>query len=216
MVGRLIARKKTHTRRISQVGFNRYGYRGGFLWVRETFRHRLDDAHGAHITYEADGSVYVPSFEEKRAYEFLRKCKRYDGSYSPAMYMPRDLSRIDLRIEGQPWFEHVADISDTDIRLEGIPETVAESESLVSSLGMTMAGWLSLSLREKFEKVWNSLHKKPKPVVRSDEGRRIVSHYISYPFSGESHETTLRGKPLHIVANPKVLVLPFRVRKIRR
>lgn len=159
-VGAILEGRKTQTRRIvkdfnmleifkipniekSDVfkGFEKikcpYGKIGDRLWVREKWADMICVA----STKKGKGkgekspSYWATSDEVER--EILK------SSWKPSIFMPRWASRINLEITDIR-VERLQEISPKDVIAEGIVEKYGDG----------------LALRDKFENLWNSIHKK--------------------------------------------------------
>lgn len=113
--------RKTQTRRIVKCGFEvdgdesgqgfvprspcPYGLPGDRLWVRETWGQVSE-----HIVYRADADEYG-----RLNYGGLR----FKPKWKPSIFMPRDASRITLRVVGVR-VEQLQDISEEDAKAEGV------------------------------------------------------------------------------------------------
>ena len=125
-----------------------YGALGDLLWVRETWANP-----GGAIYYRADG-------------EFDQDLKDmgYTTKWKPAIFMPRELSRITLEIV-KVRVERVQDISEEDALAEGI--TLDPREGRFSCVTIDKHGhvdnlghYLMPRPRQKYEGLWNSINAK--------------------------------------------------------
>lgn len=111
-----------------------YGQPGDMLWVRETWA----------LAIPAGASIHA-----ERVFHY-----RADGHtlprWRPSIYMPRQASRISLRVTDVR-VERVQDISDEDARAEGIEAVFPDIQKrdLVGS---------ALASRNAFEELWDSIN----------------------------------------------------------
>jgi len=60
-----------------------------------------------------------------------------------------------------------------------------------------------------FRVLWDSISGKPEPVYQKIGGKKVLTHYISYPWQ-DIHETwERRGKPWYVCGNPYVFAYSF-------
>jgi len=138
----------------------------------------------------------------------------FRGKYRQGMHMPRWASRSTLDV-AEVRVERVQDISEEDAKAEGIE---ARGDGMAS-------GWMSYEdqgnpLHERnfanpidsFRTLWDSINAEPKPRYAMEDGKRVINHYESFPWGGESRTETHRGKPHIITANPWVAAYTFKPR----
>ena len=106
-----------------------FGQPGDFLWVKETF------ARYPQFTYKAD------------RYEFKdSNGKVWIPKWTPSIHMPRHLSRILLQVINIR-VERVQDISEEDVKAEGVKPTINSSRCLDK-------------YKSSFESLWDSINKE--------------------------------------------------------
>jgi hypothetical protein len=117
MVQAILERRKTQTRRISKIKYDKmylvesdkrctYGIIGDRLWVRETFAY-FPDSHN--IRYKADGLIdYFGTPNPPLQYK-----------WKPSLFMKQVDSRITLEITNTR-LEKLHDISESDAKAEGV------------------------------------------------------------------------------------------------
>lgn len=115
------------------------------LWVRETWFNNAQWGK-PEIHYRADGE-----FEEKfpRYHQLKDRMK-----WGPSIFMFREFSRIQLKVKNIK-IERIQDISDDDIKAEGI-----EMELQDISVRYTEKNNGIYGIREKFIELWNSINLK--------------------------------------------------------
>lgn len=167
---------------------------GDRLWVRESWRtwpvydpHCASDlTAGTLVRYEATPESpnlgYTP------------------GKLRPSLFMPRWASRLtcmvtDVRVQ------RIQDISEEDARAEGVERPI-------------LPRWPAHPYRAAFSDLWDSINAAPAPRhgPRDAEGRKVISHYESYPWAGGTRVETHRGKPHYIWGNPWVVAYGLDVR----
>lgn len=91
---------------------------GRILWVRETWRRSPEDSMADGIQYRADGLLRW--FDRTVDPETLTAMKRLprDGRWRPSIFMPRQASRLTLRVEDVRT-ERLWAITEDDARAEG-------------------------------------------------------------------------------------------------
>jgi hypothetical protein len=210
--------------RVDDIGIHRlrcpYGQPGDRLWVRETWATVYDELDipnpHSHTEYKADTNARYPG-EWPDDEGDNPDC----GKWQPSIHMPRWASRLTLEVL-RVRVERLQDISEEDARAEGVepnwagpldgwdPEehgyidySVTDDEDVLEGVCMTAV--------ESFQTLWDSINAKPKPIYkRNDAGRKVIDHYVSYPWEGIQQERTWRGKPWRVVGNPWVWVIEFK------
>ena len=119
----------------------------------------------------------------------------------PPMFMFRHWSRLWLEVTDVR-VQRVQDITEEDAFWEGI-KRLREGERQHQS-----------HYRFEYRELWDSLNAKPKPVyVLGSEDKKVISHYISYPWGGERRHENYRGKIHYIEPNPWVAAYTFTVHR---
>ena len=129
-----------------------------------------------------------------------------------ALFMPKKLARLWLEITGGR-VERVQDISAEDVRAEGIDP---DEELLHCPASITEEEWKEQDLKDElsrngFTLLWDSINAKPKPVYARIDGKRQITHYVSYPWEDIQETREYRGKPWKVCGNPYVWVVEFKV-----
>lgn len=179
---------------------NPYGGSAYNLWVRETFRPVQDPELWTCIEYRADGFRMKPTtWTHQQGFEAEVKAGEefnQPGHWKPSIFMPRWASRILLDVE-VVWWQRIQNISIDAAIAEGAPDTCPRE--------MVLPDW--------FIPLWNSINAKTRPVYRKDEtGKRVIDHYVSYPWDGDKRIEQHRGKNHLIMPNPAVWVVHFKRR----
>lgn len=116
--------------------------------------------------------------------------------WKPSRFMPRWASRITLEITDIR-IERLQDISKEDAIAEGCGcQPLHPDEEYIKAI-------------EDFYHLWDSINAKPKPV----KCKRIVTHYVSYPWDNIQEIKEYRGKKWYIRGNPFVWVIVFKMIK---
>jgi len=224
MVRAILGGFKTHTRRMIKeppdkmtagFGICPYGVKGDGLWVRESFC-KSGSATWRSFLYKAD------------CHELI------DGArWTPSIHMTRRASRINLELTDDPRCDRVADITPEDVFKEGIPRKWEDAQRIglipILDKGSDVSGCRVNMLENRykllcvedptilFKYLWNAINGKPKPVyvstgerTPSGKPKKVIDHYVSYPFDGNPRTSEYRGRPWHIHPNPWVWVVPFK------
>ncbi len=190
-----------------------YGTAGDRLWVREAWCPVVDPFTGGAATgigYAADktwrGGGGIGKF--KNGWTCYNWEKPDAWRFRRSIHMPRWASRIDLDVTGVR-VERVQDISEEDAKAEGcsdIPYRLAGdgNPTISECVNGRMARW-------RFRELWDSINAAPKPVYdRDDEGRKIITGYVSYPWEAIEEVREHHGNPWLVHGNPWVWVVDFR------
>lgn len=149
---------------------------------------------GEQIWYPSTGSRRFPSIEPWAGRHHGR------GKNRPSIFMPRWASRINLEVK-EVRVERVQEISGEDARAEGIGRQDGNAwESVQGSYPIAA-----------FRHLWGSINAKPKPAYKRVDGKRQISHYVSYPWEAGYVEREHRGLPWYVYGNPWVWALTFEV-----
>lgn len=185
---------------------------GDKLWVRETLACSVDWG----LFYDAHGGI-GPSeehfLEDERAQKIVDRWAKDDETLwlVPSIFMPRWASRSTLTVTGVK-VQRLKDISREDAIAEGIIRNPHAPQSAVEAgCDWTFEGDHRYgSPISAFACLWDSISATPKP-VKGDDGK--ISHYVSYPWDGETRTETYRGKRHFIMPNPWVAAYTFSVEK---
>lgn len=174
-----------------------YGKHGDRLWVRETWQ----SAAAMNVCHKAD-DYYIyratdPDWEQSKGWKWKH-----------SIFMPKDACRLwleitDLRVE------RLQDITEEDAKAEGAMRGIIIDNEMLSE-PCCPEDEEQASYREGFAWLWDTINAYPKPVYRlDDEGRKVVDHYVSYPWKNIKEKTTYRGKDWFVTGNPWVWVIQF-------
>lgn len=164
---------------------------GDILWVRETWL--KTDCFGLQ-----NGLIYRAN---KRQNTVIFENTTQEPKWRSPMYMPRKAARLFLRVTGVR-AERVQDICEED--------AIAEGANYQDGKNVGFEEKMNRSAIERFAEIWNSLHAKPKPHhTTSPTGRRVISHYTSYPWEDIQETREHRGRPWYVRGNPFVWVIEF-------
>lgn len=200
--------------------------RGNGLWIKETFR--LSDYNDCACYEPCSCKAGVPIYRATCGFD---REEESDPHWTPSIFMRREYSRINLEITDVR-VERVADISEEDAKSEGVEPLDSDAhESRTQDhfdKGLCgKCGGLRLHDRfgpdfgiipdtdclecdthaKRFRWLWDSINGHPSPIRDAD---KKITHYVSFPFSGESRTEKFRGKPHIITANPFIWAISFR------
>ncbi|MDD3334117.1 MAG: hypothetical protein PHI98_01235 [Eubacteriales bacterium] len=149
---------------------------GDILWVRETW---LANTMGVFFRADwTDGACQGIDFDKR---------------WCPSIYMPKDISRIFLRVTGVR-AEQVQDISPLDVLAEGV--TIPQNDEWdceASEEAMRMF---------EFSRLWDACYAKPAPCKE----KGAITCYVSYPWDDVYETREYKGLPWYIRGNPWVWV----------
>jgi hypothetical protein len=114
-----------------------YGKKGDVLWVRETFCYNDDDGYSSEFSYKSDHPTAK--------------------GWKPSIHMPKDASRIWLRIKDVK-VERLQAISDSDARKEGIEifwKKEMNAFEIIESKSIT--SWTRIP-SDTFKSLWKSIN----------------------------------------------------------
>ncbi len=148
------------------------------------------------IPYQIDDVIYVRETwapcatidswidnENKYLYkaDFLEKV---DWKWRPSIHMSRESARVFLKVNNVRG-EQLQDITEED--------AVAE-------------GCCSL---DAFVELWDFINAEPKPQYKTVDGKKVIDHYVSYPWVDIQEIMGYKGKLLYVYGNPWVWVIEF-------
>lgn len=154
MIRALLARRKRVTRRLSRQWLKLEV--GQLLWVKETFCWLTGN--GMRPWYRADGETPIGLNGDP----ILGSPK-----WTPSIFMPWHVHRIELRVAVPPRLERVQAITEEDAKLEGVTAvTFIPDDGFPPSIGYTFdaddrSTPLHPTARGAFESGWKTLHTKP-------------------------------------------------------
>lgn len=130
-----------------------YGYPGDRLWVRETFDSPPGSEDRSEVLYRAD---VTPEQDRQHAENCRRSPALFGpGKWRPSIFMPRWASRITLEVTSVR-VERLQDISDDDVRAEGVPE---HHEFCNDARGCSTEYACDL-LQDRFAALWDKINGK--------------------------------------------------------
>jgi len=124
-----------------------FGSRGTVLWVREAWAQPFAESKNSNgVIYRADGADYLGLAERKHGWG-----EAESDSWKPSIHMPRKFCRLFLTVTDVR-VEKLQNISDSDVRAEGISEAAIEK----------CREWLHPNdcPGEAFSELWNSINEK--------------------------------------------------------
>jgi hypothetical protein len=133
-----------------------YGAPGDTLWVRETWCRKItsDGEFFGGYHYAADGEEVFAA--DGDGYLEVTKRGEFRSPWRPSIHMPRDASRLSLRIKSVR-VERLQEISEEDAQAEGLsgPMIDAEMDAIVNQIGLAPS--------KAFRALWESLNAKSHP-----------------------------------------------------
>lgn len=196
-----------------------YGRPGDRLWVRETWQSPFEMLEKLSIDdpdeiWKVDHEGGVPHWSTVNYRATHNQIMSGFGimPWKPSIFMPRWASRINLEITAIR-VERVQDITEADALNEGI-EKVSQSmgRSAYPMYGelFDKLGQLTISPQYSFQCLWDSINAKPKPRYARIDGKRVITHYESYPWAEGSETREHRGQPWHVHGNPMIWDVEFK------
>lgn len=140
-----------------------FGAPGDHLWCRETFALEHLGEDGERVVWKADRAALWLSDGEKPHY---LESDYKPARWTPAVQMPRRLSRIMLEVTGVR-VQRLQDISEEDAKAEGLkvtgPTVNQAGEVIDDRPGYLGYGSLWHDPRRAFEAIWDSINGKSAP-----------------------------------------------------
>lgn len=179
---------------------------------------------------DADEDIAIGYVEVDGVTWFKDRAKELHGDYrvgklrSP-LFMPKWAARPELkRRVTDVTVERVRDISKEDVRAEGLDYNEyldwREHTLCIAPAGSHIATFI-----ETFRELWDSINAQPKPVyeragsaiiskgmypvIPKVSKKKVITHYVSYPWQDIEETREHRGKPWYVCGNPYVFVYSF-------
>ena len=167
---------------------------GDILYVRETW---TDSCKMLQNALNGNSIHYCADYKNDTTGLFS-PCKY---KKKPSIHMSKEAARIFLRVTGVR-AERLRDISVQDCCREGIAEYWVSGNSYAD---------IAFTERciDEFKKLWDSINAKPKPVYTKINDKKVISHYVSYPWEDVRETREYRGKEWKVFGNPQVFVYDF-------
>ncbi len=181
-----------------ELGRCPYGVPGDLLFVKEAWA--VSAAYDSYSPSELTRHVGEVGYRAGGGFEWGDERGRWRAS----IHMPKWASRLWLLNEGDR-IERVQEISEADAFAEGTGAWGREHPEVLA--GYSEDGCF---MRDVFRDLWDSIHAKPKPVHATVDGKRVVTHYVSYPWEAINETREHRGKPWHVFGNPYVWAVTFK------
>ncbi len=170
-----------------------YGRPGDTLWVKETFA-KLEDLRTKEPRFKVLHKDHKALYKAEYPTDRLTHDDGTEMKWRPAIFMPRNLSRIDL-LNKATRIEHIQDITEQQALRDG--------------------GWeykncpFHKAPIKSFKYLWDDINAQPKPRYRKINGKKEITHYDSYPWMKGTKTKTFRGKPWYVYGNPWIFVVEF-------
>lgn len=116
--------------------------------------------------------------------ELARKELGY--KWTPSIFMPREASRLTLEIQ--------------DVKCERL-----------HAMGGTDAYQEGVLTVQQFKELWDSINAKPKPRYTTENGRKEIAYYESFPWEDTQVVWSHRGRSWYVHGNPFVWAIKFRM-----
>lgn len=192
-----------------------YGSVGSRIWQKETFQFVHANSDGQRNIFRA-ASAFSQNDYRWIEYAATPKDTEPPPTWKPSIFMPRWASRFVAELTAIR-VGRVQDISEDDAIAEGVPRSEKFPQSFETPSGDYATA------RVAYQRLWNSINLKPKPVSDRRDGKMMVVRYESYPWSlddftcahpgilhtDEKHNAW-RGLPLVVVPNPYVWILEYK------
>lgn len=173
-----------------------WGIPGDGLYVRETWQLEMHSGF-IDVRYFADNHLWDCGTRHHALKN--QKCwvKR------PSIHMPKWASRIDLEILNIR-VQRIQDITIEDIRAEGVSKIPGPTYE--DPAAYCPDPW------EVYADIWNSIYQEPSPAYKTIDGKKVITHYESYPWdeSDRDPRTEINGLPHHCYPNPYVWAIDFK------
>jgi hypothetical protein len=190
------------------------GERGDKTWVREKMGVANLDGRGGKIIrriwYAADNKILpMPASVTIREWKKGAGTDKWRGWVTRvAANMPRWASRLTLETQNT-CIQRLQAITEPDAISEGMlafPNTPAYQCAFLSAVAIGEKPPLGETPRERFERYWNTLYAKPKPVYYK---KKIIA-YQSFPWEDIQTILVHRNLPWRVMGNPFVWKCEFR------
>ncbi|MGV3617980.1 MAG: hypothetical protein ACO1SV_21855 [Fimbriimonas sp.] len=190
-----------------------YGKPGDRLWFRETWCETDWKPGTANLPVGPDGYIaaYRADYHDNR---------RFPAPWTPewksSRFMPRWASRYTPLITSIG-AERVQAITRESAIAEGFQcltkdngrtykYGLAEADGWPGPAGWHWQDW-EVDPIVAYAKLWDQINGKPKPMTTKVDGRKVVDHYVSYPWEDVQETREHRGKPWIVMGNPWVWVV---------
>lgn len=176
-----------------------YGTKGHLLWVKETFA-KLEDLRTNDPRFKVSHTGYKALYKANYPTDRLIHDDGTEMKWRPSIFMPRALSRIDLINKGVR-IERIQEITEQDALRDGgwkYPYCPIHKDPIAS-----------------FKQLWDEINANPRPRLRKIKGKKVVTHYESYPWDkrGRTSPKKYKGKPWIVHHNPFVWRIEFKLKK---
>lgn len=195
-----------------------YGRPGDHLYVKETWAAIWPDVdpvplEECKIEYRADTADPYPGGWPEEEARGNDEAPRWRSS----LFMPKWAARLWL-LNKRVRVERVQDISEEDAIAEGVgglPDNRLRlpHNRLYECYTPKEKGDYShramLTAVSSFKTLWDSINARPRPIYRTIDGRKTITHYESFPWQEGTYTSEYRGLAHHVYGNPFVWVVDF-------
>ena len=157
-----------------------YGKVGDIRFLIEPLEEIKVERSGTYAAYR-DDHAWV-RLEEGRSMGW-----QWSKPYLTSIHMPTVAARTFVRLT-EIRCERVQDISEEDAKAEGVTY-------------QCFVDWMG-SYKRGFAHLWDSINAVPRPVLAKVDGKKVIDHYISYPWEDVQETREHRGKPWLVCGNP--------------
>ncbi len=137
---------------------------------------------------------------------FIEIIKSFQRFYGLEKYSLREID-IFLWLAGKEWFP------------KKYKWGLLASVSILQQMSFSHEHYVKFALQSKMNRkafiyLWDSINEAPKPCYSGKSGKKIITHYESYPWDDIQETREYNGKPWHVIGNPWVFAIGFSVAEI--
>lgn len=157
-----------------------------------------------HKQYDKLKPLELPSDVGLWSYHLSKMKPGSYGKLRPGRFLPKHLHKhMPVDVIKSIGVQKLQDISEEDAIAEGVEiQEVIEHPRYGPEVHYH-------SPIEMLQSLWNSINASPKPKYTRIDGKRVIDHYVSYPWEDIQETREHRGKTWKIMGNPWVWVVGF-------